>query len=739
MAGHENNLKNDTEEDEVTPANEQQPPSSISKEAALLNKQLCTELGIDENAIDWPGIKESIEKLRYYPCTGCSYSFSLHKLLETVNKIWNKVKNCDCDLLPTIDTTTQDTNTKVDYLIASCCDGGGGDISCQELIEKIDSVYDVVTDTNTKVDHILESCCDSTSLSSELLESVYEVVIENNSIVEDISDRLPCKVCDACITQADIVAAGGIYTISSGGTYCVAENLTHVGGSSPVININSNDVTLDLHGHTITGDTGLLKTSIYAGSVAGVTIKNGAVTGGEHGIVIDGTTDWTIKDIRAHACADRGILVASPTERGIIDHVTADNNGNTGIFIGDEGTPGDIEKVDIIDSFARQNGSGDIPDRGGFVVYASADSEVTFRNCAAHNNEPSGFGIISCGSCVLKDCIALRNDNNGFEIGGGTIDTPAIIQGCIALHNGDRGFYVTNNGEGTVIRECTSGFSAETTMYEYHLEINKTTLLNNIAMSIENGGFICGAATGTPGTLTAIFKNCIANATSGATFGFTCTPSTSRQSLVIDGCVSSGYANGFFGLGYSIVRSSTASNFSIGGFILGDGTCTIRDCTADTAREPGGTLRAFYLPASDAYSIGIIENCTAYYTGSTPSGEGFFHQSSSYSSTFRNNIAVGWETGYSDPSGKCLFLSNLAQDNTTGFSGGINSELFANLAVGNTTVNYTGIDTSNPTGVPGFGGYFIAHRDNTSVGGGTNRLVPWSDLTGYWTNMADPN
>src|ERR1700730_9540091 len=84
-------------------------------------------------------------------------------------------------------------------------------------------------------------------------------------------ERLAAQfVPDVMITQ-NMVGTGGTFTITSPGTYALAEDLTVTGTA---IQINSSDVVLDLNEHTIFGGAGVLGISVQ-NAVQDIAIQNG--------------------------------------------------------------------------------------------------------------------------------------------------------------------------------------------------------------------------------------------------------------------------------------------------------------------------------------------------------------------------------------------------------------------------------------------------------------------------------
>jgi hypothetical protein len=170
------------------------------------------------------------------------------------------------------------------------------------------------------------------------------------------------------INQASVVAAGGFpFIISQPGSYKLIGNLVVPANTSGIL-VQSNDVTLDLNGFSITGaivcdnggnncapaptsDTSGVEAVLgFVGgqrsNIFGVTIKNGHVRGFTHGILTFG---------------------------GVVEEITAQGNLDAGIF--------------AFDAVVRKNDAS--------------------RN---HNDG------IACNQCVVTENIAAFNQGNNFHL-----------------------------------------------------------------------------------------------------------------------------------------------------------------------------------------------------------------------------------------------------------------------------------------------------------------------------------
>jgi len=683
-------------------------------------KRLQTAFSHDSTTLDLTSVCESVETARNELAKTDKLTPEQEKLLNPVrvakrmNKILSRVApvaekqkqinaattrapagqndmQSPVDTLDELPDTTQNSQTK-----RNCPLGGVARLSSYAICELRES--------------FLEGQESRLAMQEEYLAPTLSVVEENNSIVEDISERLPCKTCDACITQADV--AGGTYTISSPGVYCVAENLTGTGGT-PVINITSGYVTLDLCGHTITGgatSAGTYGVHINHGSDNGhVHVKNGGVTHAEAGVyVATGITDWTIEDIHAAATTTLpltyGIWVFN-ANNGTIKSCRAYSCSTDGILIGNAGTNANILLLNCEARDTQGTGSNE----GGFAIYADTDSSVIFKNCVSANGQQHGFVINGCGNVLFKDCISTNNALNGFILTNDV--TRCILKGCISI--GDvLGFSATVGDTGSItFKDCC--FATQFSSLYINSKTDNICIADSIAIAGTNYGFYVRNTT--DGVRT-IIRNCAALGSENAN-GFNVT----NGSALIERCASRGFDLGFYVNGEidSIIRDCSALSFAVAGFRYGNQTThpttagIIKNCLAVVDRDTvSGSNYGF---RADTTAPLLIESCAAL-SNNVAGSYGFDIDPLSPLVTLRGNTACSLDTGFNDQSGTAAFFNNLARGNTT---------------------NYTGINTTMPP-LPGAGSYFVANADGTSVGTPPNPLA-MADTTGYWANIADPS
>ncbi|TET35999.1 hypothetical protein E3J61_01415 [Candidatus Dependentiae bacterium] len=178
--------------------------------------------------------------------------------------------------------------------------------------------------------------------------------------------------CDVTIRQIDLT--GGVYTISTSGVYCLAENITGQ------IVIDTNTVVLDLNGKTVTNTTG---NGIEVNGRLQVLIRNGSVMAN-----------------------NTGIFVASNSARIGLENVTI-RNCVTGVEV-DTTTNLSIDGCDII---ATDTG-----------MLLNNVSRATVNNTTASDATFVGFQLNGSNKSLFTNCHTLN-------IGQGLTDQTADVYG----------------------------------------------------------------------------------------------------------------------------------------------------------------------------------------------------------------------------------------------------------------------------------------------------------------------
>jgi hypothetical protein len=170
--------------------------------------------------------------------------------------------------------------------------------------------------------------------------------------------------------------------INQPGSYLLTADLT-VPASANGIEIQADNVTLDLGGHSITGPGAIY--GVFASQVSGIAVRNGVVSHFQAGLYLakTGGAAFQVEGIRAASCGI-GIYALD----AVITNCTANNNTGTGV---------QLSRGTISSTQASFNGVA------GFYLLGS-----TCDLCTALVNDQYGFDI-SSGHNLLTSCNAVQN------------------------------------------------------------------------------------------------------------------------------------------------------------------------------------------------------------------------------------------------------------------------------------------------------------------------------------------
>lgn len=243
------------------------------------------------------------------------------------------------------------------------------------------------------------------------------------------------------------------YVISSPGSYYVTGNLncpTLTGNAG--ISISSDDVTLDLMGHTLTGLEQSLVHGISSYNRKNIEIRNGAIKDFYTGISLGGTESSSCKITKIHSFsnANTGILISG--SGSVIKNCIVHDNGSEGVMVGSKMTiSGSVSYNNVRSGISSGNDSLLSANR----VYANSEKGIyagdncTVIKCKATGNVRSGiqtgsaskianntvsdnerYGIVAQNTCTVVDNTVNHNGYWGIT----------SISGCVITGN-----HVTNN------------------------------------------------------------------------------------------------------------------------------------------------------------------------------------------------------------------------------------------------------------------------------------------------------
>jgi len=244
-------------------------------------------------------------------------------------------------------------------------------------------------------------------------------------------------------TPLTLTSAGT--TISTPGTYCLTNNVQLSAASS--INITGNNILLDLGGHTISfASTG---TAIVC-TGSRVTIQNVQINTCTNGILVSGSTQVIMQDLKIYNCTTSAITCLNTTVATIKNCYVS----NAGLF----GLQMALRAVLLVDNcqVVNNSGQGIYVDGTQFLVGGAG---VTIRNTISSFNTV-GFTLNNCATALLDNCNAANNTSHGYLVSSANINSQSpIIRNCNAEANLGVGFRMQDNGN-TSMRYLVQGCSA---------------------------------------------------------------------------------------------------------------------------------------------------------------------------------------------------------------------------------------------------------------------------------------
>lgn len=182
--------------------------------------------------------------------------------------------------------------------------------------------------------------------------------------------------------------------INNPGTYILTRDINS--SASPVIEITSDDVTIDLNGRTINNNgTGAAIDSFNSG----ITIRNGSIKGGAYGIQrsTQSATTLVVENVLIQNTTAQAILV-SATATVTVRSCRMFNTNTSGSFNGALFVAGQPATGHIVDNQVTGTGST------GFNLSAMDSGEVTGNVLSRINTTGgSGIGIYVAGSGAIID------------------------------------------------------------------------------------------------------------------------------------------------------------------------------------------------------------------------------------------------------------------------------------------------------------------------------------------------
>lgn len=261
-------------------------------------------------------------------------------------------------------------------------------------------LFAVNTASAQGVPHQLQQIQDSLTIVTDSLATITNSLETITSIVNSSGDG------KQVITQNSVLAAGGFpYQITQPGSYRLGGHLT-VPANTDAIQIQTDHVTIDLSGFTITGSGGVGITAPNAQSF--ITVANGTLHGFGNGIFLSGNGNPTrIERMTVRGGGGGGGISAG--DRTTIVDSNVSFVGGTGIFAGHNS----IVRGNVV----TQSRSSGIVVHDGSIVSGNTTGDNEFYGISA--DCPSVLtGNTSVGNTLgpvqLFGASCARADNAGF-------------------------------------------------------------------------------------------------------------------------------------------------------------------------------------------------------------------------------------------------------------------------------------------------------------------------------------
>lgn len=265
------------------------------------------------------------------------------------------------------------------------------------------------------------------------------------------------------ITQADVDAGGGVYSITTPGNYFLYEDIISAGAPlGYIIEINASNVTLDLCNRVITGSGGNSTSGIFVNTATNVTVRNGVIQDVlVTGVTVNGgSTDLLFDNVSTVSCGIHGFQFGS--EPPILALSNTDPITNVRII--------NCSVLFCSQLFSTRNIAityermplhrFTLTTFGGFYTFNC--SNLMFDHCMFNNNlcaDVYGLILLQCSNCTVLNC--QMNDNQADQFSAGLTMFDAhdnYFANCTFNSNFGNGFtrFTVGGGTGVAMTDCTN-------------------------------------------------------------------------------------------------------------------------------------------------------------------------------------------------------------------------------------------------------------------------------------------
>ena len=230
--------------------------------------------------------------------------------------------------------------------------------------------------------------------------------------------------------------------------YKVAAHLTSSGNC---LIVAADKITIDLQGHSITGDgqttsNGIIDILNRPNDL--IVVKNGTISGFGIGIVL-ASNRVSVIGVTANSNVANGIFIWG--DQSLVKSSTASFNGGVGIVMAGD-------RAQVQQSTANNNPGG------GMVM--TSNCLLTMSTANGNGADGGMDGIRTFGRCTVSYNTANDNEGSGINsIGGFTFGSPSLITHNTAMNNGNLDFQVQCPSDVT-FNTSTTGFPASYSLYD---------------------------------------------------------------------------------------------------------------------------------------------------------------------------------------------------------------------------------------------------------------------------------
>lgn len=220
------------------------------------------------------------------------------------------------------------------------------------------------------------------------------------------------------------------YEITNPGFYYLTSDLTGAQGWNG-INVNADNVTIDLMGFTITGNSQANGTGIQVNNRNNVEIRNGTLRGWQNGGIYDSSGEGVNYRVLNLRTIGSGIIIVGSNH--LVKGCTVSDNTWYGIDIGYGTITGNV-----ISNITSEGSSG-------IKIDSGTVSDNVVRNCTQ--------GIRSMGGNVVGNSVLCNSGQTGIFVQGNDANSPVLLD-----RNSINGAGTHFSGTGVVVKGTNAGF-----------------------------------------------------------------------------------------------------------------------------------------------------------------------------------------------------------------------------------------------------------------------------------------